>query len=70
MTGQPPVTSKEPHPPVLQVLAAQRREHLLVEKLGEHDGRERSPGFVGVAQSACGEVLVVELEAAADVLAA
>ena len=54
--------------PILQVLAAQRREHVLIQQLRQNDGRECPPGLVGVAQRAGREVLVVELKAAADVL--
>ena len=54
--------------PVLEMLASQRREHVLVQQLRQHDRRERPSGLVGVAQRAHRKVLVVELKPAADVL--
>ena len=51
---------------IFEVLVAQRGEHILVKQLRQHDPGERVAGLVGLSLDALGEVLVVELEPAAD----
>jgi hypothetical protein len=51
---------------VFAVALAQRREHLLVQQLCQHDGGQRLAGLVGVADDALGEVFAVELKVGAD----
>jgi hypothetical protein len=54
---------------VFRVALAERREHVGVEELGEHDGGQRLAGLVAVADGALGDVLAVELKVGADALA-